>query len=310
VAELPLIVILGPTAVGKTALAVELAARYGGEIVSADSRHFYRGMDIGTAKPTPEERARAPHHLVDIADPDETISLGRYLRLARAAIARLAAQGKLPFLVGGTGQYIRALLEGWQVPEVPPQPELRAALEQVEAEKLWGWLTALDPQAATIVDRRNRRRVIRALEVILVSGQPFSAQRRREPPPYRTLLLGLRMERAALYARADRRVEAMFAAGLEAEVRRLVEAGYDWSLPAMSALGYRQFRPYFAGEAGLAEVEAAIKAETRTFIRRQWTWFRPLRGVHWLEATSPALVAEAAQQVESFFPAETQGTQW
>ncbi len=303
-AGLPLIVILGPTAVGKTALAVELAARYGGEIVSADSRHFYRGMDIGTAKPTPEEQARAPHHLVDIADPDETISLGRYLRLARAAIARLAAQGKLPFLVGGTGQYIRALLEGWQVPEVPPQPELRAALEQVEAEKLWGWLTALDPQAAAIVDRRNRRRVIRALEVILVSGRPFSAQRRREPPPYRTLLLGLRMERAALYARADRRVEAMFAAGLEAEVRRLVEAGYDWSLPAMSALGYRQFRPYFAGEAGLAEVEAAIKAETRTFIRRQWTWFRPLRGVHWLDATSPALVAEAAQQVEGFCTTE------
>ena len=307
-AGLPLIVILGPTAVGKTALAVELAARYGGEIVSADSRHFYRGMDIGTAKPTPEERARAPHHLVDIADPDATISLGRYLRLARAAIARLAAQGKLPFLVGGTGQYIRALLEGWQVPEVPPQPELRAALEQVEAEKLWGWLTALDPQAAAIVDRRNRRRVIRALEVILVSGQPFSAQRRREPPPYRTLLLGLRMERTALYARADRRVEAMFAAGLEAEVRRLVEAGYDWSLPAMSALGYRQFRPYFAGEAGLAEVEAAIKAETRTFIRRQWTWFRPLRGVHWLDATSPALVAEAAQQVESFCAAGLQET--
>ncbi len=299
-AGLPLIVILGPTAVGKTALAVEVAARYGGEIVSADSRHFYRGMDIGTAKPTPEERARAPHHLVDIADPDETISLGRYLRLARAAIARLAAQGKLPFLVGGTGQYIRALLEGWQVPEVPPQPELRAALEQVESEKLWGWLTALDPQAATIVDRRNRRRVIRALEVILVSGQPFSALRRREPPPYRTLLLGLRMERAALYARADRRVEAMFASGLEAEVRRLVEAGYDWSLPSMSALGYRQFRPWFAGEATLAEVEAAIKAETRTFIRRQWTWFRPLRGVHWLEATSPALIAEAARRVEAF----------
>ncbi len=299
-AGLPLIVILGPTAVGKTALAVEVAARYGGEIVSADSRHFYRGMDIGTAKPTPEERARAPHHLVDIADPDETISLGRYLRLARAAIARLAAQGKLPFLVGGTGQYIRALLEGWQVPEVPPQPELRAALEQVESEKLWGWLTALDPQAATIVDRRNRRRVIRALEVILVGGQPFSALRRREPPPYRTLLLGLRMERAALYARADRRVEAMFASGLEAEVRRLVEAGYDWSLPSMSALGYRQFRPWFAGEATLAEVEAAIKAETRTFIRRQWTWFRPLRGVHWLEATSPALIAEAARRVEAF----------
>ena len=299
-AGLPLIVILGPTAVGKTALAVEVAARYGGEIVSADSRHFYRGMDIGTAKPTPEERARAPHHLVDIADPDETISLGRYLRLARAAIARLAAQGKLPFLVGGTGQYIRALLEGWQVPEVPPQPELRAALEQVESEKLWGWLTALDPQAATIVDRRNRRRIIRALEVILVGGQPFSALRRREPPPYRTLLLGLRMERAALYARADRRVEAMFASGLEAEVRRLVEAGYDWSLPSMSALGYRQFRPWFAGEATLAEVEAAIKAETRTFIRRQWTWFRPLRGVHWLEATSPALIAEAARRVEAF----------
>ncbi len=298
-AELPLIVILGPTAVGKTALAVELCERYGGEVVSADSRQFYRGMEIGTAKPTEEERARAPHHLVDIADPDETISLALYLRLARAAIAEIAARGKLPFLVGGTGQYIRALLEGWQVPEVPPQPALRAELEAHSTERLWAQLLALDPQAAAFVNPRNRRRIIRALEVTMVARRPFSELRRRFSPPYRPLLLGLRMERGALYARADRRVEAMFAAGLEAEVRRLIGAGYDWSLPSMSAVGYRQFRPYFAGEATLDEVKAAIKEATHDFIRRQWTWFRPLRGVHWLER-SPALPEEAAVRVERF----------
>ncbi len=282
----PLIVILGPTAVGKTALAVEVVPTLDGEIVSADSRHFYRGMEIGTAKPTAAERARAVHHLLDIAAPDETVSLGLYLELARAAIADIAARGKVPFLVGGTGQYIRALLEGWQVPEVPPRPKLRAVLEAMPADRRWRWLTTLDPRAASIVDRRNPRRVIRALEVTLTTGRPFSALRQRRPPPYRVLLIGLTMEREALYRRADRRVEAMFAAGLEAEVRRLVALGYAWSLPSMAALGYRQFRPYFEGRATLKEVRAAIEAETHRFIRRQYTWFRPLKGVRWFDAAS------------------------
>ncbi len=295
----PLIVVLGPTAVGKTALAVALAEALGGEIVSADSRHFYRGMEIGTAKPTAEECARAPHHLVDIAEPDEVITLGHYLRLARATIEDLATQGKVPFLVGGTGQYIRALMEGWQVPEVPPRPALRAELEQRSPAELWRWLIALDPGAEKVVDHRNPRRVIRALEVTLTLGRPFSTVRRRQPPPWKPLVLGLTMERDALYARADRRVEAMFAAGLVDEVRRLVRAGYDWSLPSMSALGYRQFRPWFAGEATLQEVKAAIKRATHQFIRRQYTWFRPMQDVRWLDALSPPF-AEAKALIQAY----------
>ncbi len=273
-----LVVLVGPTAVGKTALALHLAQALDGEIVSADSRLFYRGMDIGTAKPTPQERARVPHHLIDIAAPNETVGLAEFQERAIAAIASIHARGKLPFLVGGTGQYVRAVVEGWRVPRLPPDPALRAELEaQAEREgfaTLHGRLAQLDPEAARRIDARNVRRVIRALEVCLLTGQPISAQQRKQPPPYRALWIGLTMERAALYARADRRIEAMMAAGLEDEVRRLVKAGYGWELPAMSGLGYSQFRPYFEGQATLDEVVAEIKRATRRLIRHQYNWFR------------------------------------
>ena len=285
---IPLVAIVGPTAVGKTRLAVALGPQLHAEVISVDSRQFYRGMDIGTAKPTPEERTQLPHHLIDIADPDETVGLAQFLRLARAAIEDIAGRGKLPFLVGGTGQYMRALLQGWQVPEVSPDPELRADLEQQAASApavLWARLMALDPDAADFIDRRNLRRVIRALEVCLKTGQPFSEQRRRVPPPYRVLQLGLTLERESLYARADARVEAMLAAGLPDEVERLRAAGYGWELPSMSGLGYIQFRPYFAGQATLDEVAARIKLDTHDFIRRQYTWFRLADPhIHWLAA--------------------------
>ncbi|RLC87806.1 MAG: tRNA (adenosine(37)-N6)-dimethylallyltransferase MiaA [Chloroflexi bacterium] len=285
---IPLVAIVGPTAVGKTRLAVALGPQLNAEVVSVDSRQFYRGMDIGTAKPTPEERAQLPHHLIDIAEPDETVGLAQFLQLARAAIEDIAARGKLPFLVGGTGQYLRALLQGWQVPEVSPDPGLRADLEQQAASDpaaLWARLMALDPAAADFIDRRNLRRVIRALEVCLKTGQPFSEQRCRVPPPYRALQLGLTLERESLYARADARVEAMLAAGLPDEVERLRAAGYGWELPSMSGLGYIQFRPYFDGQATLDEVAARIKLDTHDFIRRQYTWFRLTDPhIHWLEA--------------------------
>lgn len=273
-----LLVVVGPTAVGKTALALYLAEALDGEIVSADSRLFYRGMDIGTAKPTPQERARVPHHLIDIADPDETVGLAEFQEQAMAVIAEIHARGRLPLLVGGTGQYVRAVVEGWRVPRVPPDRSLRAELEaQAEQEgpaALHGRLAQLDPEAARRIDVRNVRRVIRALEVCLLTGRPFSAQQRKQPPPYRTLWVGLTMARPALYARADRRIEAMITAGLEAEVRRLVEAGYGWELPAMSGLGYIQFKPYFEGRATLGEVVAEIKRATRRLIRHQYNWFR------------------------------------
>jgi len=272
-----LVVIVGPTAVGKTALSLRLAEAMDGEVVSADSRLFYRGMDIGTAKPTFEERARVLHHLIDIAEPDETVGLAEFQEQAYSAIADIHARGKLPLLVGGTGQYVRAVVEGWRIPRVPPNPALRAELEaQAKREgagQLHARLTQLDPVAAQRIDPRNVRRVIRALEVCLITGQPISEQQRKQPPPYRVLQIGLTMERAALYARADRRVEMMVDAGLEEEVRRLVEAGYGWDIPAMSGLGYVQFRPHFEGRATLEETLTEIKRATRRFIRHQYNWF-------------------------------------
>ncbi len=296
----PLLVIVGPTAVGKTVFSLALAERFGGEVVSADSRLFYRGMDIGTAKPTTQERARVPHHLIDIAAPDETVGLAQFKQLAQQAIAAIHSRGRLPLLVGGTGQYVRAVVEGWAPPAVPPDPALRARLEtqaqQEGPQALHARLAALDPEAAARIDPRNIRRVVRAMEVCLLTGRPFSAQRTRTPPPYHVLQVGLTMERAALYARADDRVETMMAAGLEEEVRGLVAAGYGWELPAMSGLGYIQFRPYFEGQATLADVSAEIKRATHRFIRRQYNWFR-LRDprIRWFDVTEhgPAEIGDA-----------------
>jgi tRNA dimethylallyltransferase len=294
-----LLVIVGPTAVGKTALALHLTEALDGEIVSADSRLFYRGMDVGTAKPTTEERARVPHHLIDIADPDETVGLAEFQEQAYAAIDAVHARGKLPLLVGGTGQYMRAVVQGWCVPRIPPDANLRAELEteaaREGAESLHTRLAQLDPAAAQRIDPRNVRRVIRALEVYIISGQPISDQQGRKPPPYRILQIGLTMAREALYARADERIEAMMAAGLEDEVRRLVEAGYEWKLPAMSGLGYVQFKPYFEGEATLEGVVAEIKRATRRFIRHQVNWFRPSDpAIRWFDVIeTPAAKIEA-----------------
>jgi tRNA dimethylallyltransferase len=302
-----LLTLVGPTAVGKTALALHLAEALNGEIVSADSRLFYRGMDIGTAKPTAEERACVPHHLIDIADPDETVGLAEFQEQAYTAIDGILTRGKLPLLVGGTGQYVRAVLEGWCVPRVPPDADLRAELEaQAEregCEALHARLTQLDPAAAEKIDPRNVRRVIRALEVCTLTGQPISEQQGREPPPYRILQIGLTMERETLYARADERIKAMIAAGLEGEVRRLVEAGYEWNLPAMSGLGYVQFKPYFEGEATLEEVVAEIKRDTRRFIRHQYNWFRlsdpAIRWFDMAETSVEEIEAAARAWIES-----------
>lgn len=272
--------IVGPTAVGKTALAVALAQRIGGEIVSADSRQIYRLMDIGTAKPTPAERAAAPHHLIDIRDPDEPFSLAEYQQLATEAIAEIVARGRAPLLVGGTGQYLAAVLEGWQVPAVAPQPELRAALEAEAAAAgpaaLHARLAAVDPQAAAQIDPRNVRRVVRALEVQIVTGRPISEQQRRTPPPYAIRTIWLTRPRDELYARADARVDAMLAAGLVDEVAELRRRGYAWELPAMSSLGYIQLRPYLEGTASLAECVERLKFDTHSFIRRQGAWFKRL----------------------------------
>ena len=289
----PLLVVVGPTAVGKTAVSLELAGRFDGEIVSADSRLFYRGMDIGTAKPTPAERALAPHHLIDLCAPDETISLGQYQRLAYAAIDGVLARGRLPILVGGTGQYVMAVVEGWGVPEVAPRPALRAALERLGGAEAGRWLAALDPAAAARIDPRNVRRVVRALEVTLVSGRRMSALQRKTPPPYDLRLLGLRRDRTDLYARIDARVEAMMAAGLLDEVRRLRDAGYA-DEPPLSGLGYRQLLAHLRGEWSLDEAVVRTQFETHRFARQQATWFRADDPrIAWFDADDGAAIVAA-----------------
>jgi len=295
----PLIAVVGPTGVGKTALGVGLAQAFGGEIVSADSRQFYRGMDIGTAKPTAAEQGAARHHLIDIAAPDETVSLAQFQALARAAIDDSHGRGRLPLVVGGTGQYVWALLEGWDVPAVPPDLDLRGRLyARAEGEggaTLYAELAAVDPVAAGTIDPRNVRRVVRALEVYYLTGRPFSTARTKSPPPYAPLILGLTLDRATLYPRLDARIDRMIEAGLEDEVRRLVAAGYGFDLPAMSALGYGEFAPVLRGEATAADAVAAIKRNTRRFVRAQGAWFRAADPrIHWLDAARDPYAAAAA----------------
>lgn len=274
----PLVAIVGPTAVGKTALSIVVAQQLDGEIVSADSRQIYRGMDIGTDKPTPEQRQLVPHHLLDVVDPDQVFTLAQYQRAAYDAIADIHRRSRLPLLVGGTGLYVRAVWEGLNIPEVPPDPALRSELEAFAAaegaQALHARLAALDPDAARRIDPRNVRRVVRALEVTLLTGVPISRLQQASPPPFRVLRVGLTRPRPALYARIDRRVDAMIEAGLVEEVRRLLEAGYSPSLPALTGLGYRQISQYLRGELSLAEAVAAIKQQTRRFVRQQYSWFR------------------------------------
>lgn len=274
----PLVVIVGPTAVGKTEVAVRVAEAVGGEIISADSRLFYRGMDIGTAKPSAEERARVPHHLIDVREVDEPWSLAGYQTAAAEVIRQVQERGRLPMLVGGTGQYIRAVVEGWQPPAHAANPRLREALERWGREigpyELHRRLALIDPQAAEVVDAPNLRRTVRALEVIFSSGERFSAQRNKGQRPYDTLMIGLTRPRAELYARVDARIAAMLEGGLVDEVRGLLAKGYSPELPTLSAIGYREIIAYLQGRMSLEEAVVQMKRLTRRYVRQQGAWFR------------------------------------
>jgi len=299
-----LIAVVGPTATGKTALGVALARGIDGEIVGADSRQVYRGMDIGTAKPRPEERALALHHLLDVADPDEPFSLAQYLELATAALEDIWARGRQPLLVGGSGQYVWALLEGWTVPRLPPQRELRRSLEEQAARKgagaLHRELARVDPQAAAGIDPRNVRRVIRALEVYQATGRPISHWQEKASPGWDTLILGLTCPRDELYRHIDRRVDGMMQAGLVDEVRGLLIMGYSRELPSMSGIGYRDVCQHLAGELDLPAAVARIKTGTHRLARQQATWFRRDDSrIRWLDISLGEPFPQAMRLVES-----------
>lgn len=284
--ERPLIVILGATATGKTRLAIQLAQQLDGEIISADSRQIYRQMDIGTAKATPEQQRAISHHLIDIVNPDETLSAAEYQRMAQACIDDIHARGKLPFLVGGTGQYLTMITEGWAPPSVPPNEALRAEFEayaaRYGAEAFHARLRHVDPVAAEAIHPNNVRRVVRALEVYTVTGQPISKQRHKTPPPYRVITLGLMMEREPLYARADTRIDQMMADGLLMEVQDLLNTGYDRTLPSMTGLGYAEMCAHLLDGESLESAIQRTKHNTHDFIRRQEVWFRGHdRGIVW-----------------------------
>jgi tRNA dimethylallyltransferase len=296
----PLVVIVGPTGVGKTEVSIRLAERLSGEIVSADSRLFYRGLDIGTAKPSLNERQRVPHHLIDVADPDETWSLAVFQQAARKAIEEIHQREHLPFLVGGTGQYVQAVIEGWTIPPQKPDVRLRQALErwgqEIGPEGLHRRLARLDPEAAQRIDYRNLRRTIRALEVILGTGRLFSAQRSKVPSRYSVQLIGLSRPRAELYTRIDARIDAMLATGLVDELKGLLDRGISPDATALSAIGYREIVAYLQGKTSLEGAIVLMKRHTRQFVRRQSNWFKETDpAIHWEKVTP-----ETATRLEVF----------
>lgn len=285
-----ILVIAGPTAAGKTGLALDLAAHHPIEIVNADSRAFYIGMDAGTAKPSLAERQRVTHHLVDIMQPDEPMSVTLFQNLAMAAIAEIQTRKHLPVVVGGSAQYLNALVEGWRVPAVPPNDTFRQEREReaVEhgVEPLLARLRDIDPVSAERTGP-NLRRIIRALEVWEATGVPFSQAQTRGEVPFRAIEVELWLPREDLYARIDQRADAMIAHGLVDEVRSLLAAGYDPSLPSFSSIGYRQLVPAITEGTDLSEAIDRIKVDTHRLVRHQQTWFRRNPRLTRIDMTSP-----------------------
>ena len=288
------IIIVGPTAVGKTDLAIELARRIGGEIVSADSRLFYRGMDIGTAKPTIEQMQKVPHHLIDCASPEEIWSLSVFRENAYTAMEEIIARKKIPIIVGGTGQYIRSITEGWILPKQAPNELLREELqkwaEEIGAQGLYEKLRILDPDAAREIDWTNVRRTIRALEVIFLTGIRFSELRTKGEPRYDSWIIGLSRPRGKLYERIDLRVEDMFNKGLVEETQTLLRSGLSLEHPNLSAIGYREVAEHLQGGITLEEAKQRMKKKTREFVRRQRNWFKPDDTcINWFEMSETTL---------------------
>ena len=310
IVDSPLICVVGPTAVGKTALAVKLAQQFDGEVVNADSRQVYRGMTIGTAKPTEQELALVPHHLFDILDPGESFGLGLFLDLAGKASQEIRERSRLPILCGGTGQYVWGLVEGQRVPPVPPDPkfrfELEAEAETLGADELHRQLAAIDPARAAALDSRNVRRVIRALEIHHVTGQlPSEFSSVRENAAGNSLVIGLTMPRDLLYRHIDERVERMLRDGFLAEVEALADAGYEMGVGPLASPGYRELGKFLTGDFSLEEAVSRTKTQTHRLARRQYTWFKPSDPrIQWLDASEPGLPDKAAALLVSFLESQ------
>ncbi len=298
-----LVAIVGPTAIGKSKLALRLASDLGAELVGADSRQVYRYMDIGTNKPTLEEQKSIPHHLIDVVNPDDDFNLANYLHMARRVIQDIQQRGKLPLLVGGSGLYVWSIIEGWKIPNVPPNRDLRRKLE-IKARKqgshaLYQQLHEIDPVITEKIDPRNIRRVIRALEIHQLSGQLPSLIRQKQAPHSPILVIGLTAERSELYHKIDQRVDKMINRGLVEEVKELMHKGYSLSLPSMSGIGYKQVGDFLSGSVSLPKAVERIKYETHHLARHQYAWFRPSDArINWLDANNAR--KKANDLVESF----------
>jgi tRNA dimethylallyltransferase len=299
--ENPLFAIVGPTGVGKTAMAVEIASRLPMEIISVDSRQVYRYMDIGTAKPSPEERGKARHHLIDVAYPDETFNAGRFAREALEAMGAIRKAGKTPLLVGGTGLYLKALIHGL-IKGPPADEEFRKKLRKEASSKgegtLHSKLREIDPRAADRIHHHDLVRITRALEIHHLTGKTLTRHIEDDrPESLEVTLFGLAMERGQLYARLDDRVDRMMEKGFVDEVNRLLESGYGEDLTAMQGIGYRQMTALLRGNNSQEEAVSSTKKETRNLAKRQMTWFRGTRGVRWHDLSSPASGEKALEEI-------------
>lgn len=302
--QCPLLVLVGPTATGKTTVAVELAKRLGGEVITADSMQVYRYMDIGTAKPTIEERQGIPHHLIDVVDPDEPFNAALYSQLAQEAVREVAARGRWPVLAGGTGLYIRALTDPYSFGETTGDPVLRRELEEEAAAKgsdaLHRRLAAVDPVTAARLHPNDLRRVVRALEVYLLTGTPlyqYQGRDRSREGPFLPFIFGLTADRTLLYRRIGDRVERMLAAGLLNEVAGLLPRGYGRQLTSMQGLGYKELAAYLAGDTDYDTAVDRIKRGTRRLAKRQWTWFGRDSRIRWFETDTTAKMTGAAEEI-------------
>lgn len=305
-----IVVILGPTACGKTDLAINLAKKFNGEVISADSRQIFKKMSIGTAKPEGEWRelggekvylvAGVPHHVMDIVDPGREFSLSDYKKAAGQAIARVLSRGRLPIVAGGTGLYIWALVDNLDMPRVAPNKRLRRELEAKALPELVGLLRQLDSETAEKIDLKNPRRVVRALEVAIMSGESFAQQKKLAAPLYQTLQIGLVCPREELYDRIEHRIDGQLAAGMVKEVQALKKQKYSWSLSSLTSFGYKQLGAYLRGELGLAEAVEEFKRDTRRYAKRQLTWFKRDKRIKWIERndvrTAEKLVREFLQK--------------